>query len=73
MLETLNMAMVGVTFGVILRVPFALLCSSNTTPHPLVRWLARMIVATLRTIPDLIWALIFVVAVGLGPLLLGTH
>ena len=68
MLETLNMALVGVTFGVILSVPFALLCSSNTAPNRLVRWVSRMVVATLRTIPDLIWALIFVVAVGLGPL-----
>lgn len=68
MLETLNMAIVGVTFGVILSVPFALLCSSNTSPHWLVRWVSRMVVATLRTVPDLVWALIFVVAVGLGPL-----
>lgn len=68
MLETLNMAIVGVTFGVLLSLPMALLCARNTTPHPLVRIVAVNIVATLRTIPDLIWALIFVVAVGLGPL-----
>jgi len=68
MLETLNMAIVGVTFGVILSIPFALLCSSNTAPNGLVRWASRMIVATLRTVPELVWALIFVVAVGLGPL-----
>lgn len=68
MLETLNMAVVGVTFGVILSVPFALLCSNNTTPHPAVRWFSRLVVATMRTIPELVWALIFVVAVGLGPL-----
>lgn len=68
MLETLNMALVGVTFGVLLSLPMALLCASNTTPHAVVRTFAKMVVATLRTIPDLIWALIFVVAVGLGPL-----
>lgn len=68
MLETLDMAVVGVTFGVLLSLPIALLCARNTTPHPLLRILAINIVATLRTIPDLIWALIFVVAVGLGPL-----
>ncbi|MDR9468909.1 phosphonate ABC transporter, permease protein PhnE [Marinospirillum sp.] len=68
MLETLNMAIVGVTFGVLLSIPFALLASSNTAPHPLVRSIARLMIATMRTIPDLIWALIFVVAVGLGPL-----
>ena len=68
MWQTLNMAIVGVAFGVILSLPFALLCSANTTPHNVVRWCARMVVATLRTIPELVWALNFVVAVGLGPL-----
>jgi len=68
MIETLNMAIVGVFFGVLLSLPFALLCSRNTSPNALVRWVSRMVVATLRTVPDLVWALIFVVAVGLGPL-----
>lgn len=68
LLETLNMAIVGVTFGVILSLPFALLASTNTAPHPVVRSATRLAIATMRTIPDLIWALIFVVAVGLGPL-----
>ena len=68
MLETLNMAIVGVTFGVVFSVPFALLSSRNTTPHPLVRVVARGVTSTLRTIPELVWALIFVAAVGLGPL-----
>lgn len=68
MLETLNIAIVGVSVGVVLSVPFALLAARNTTPHMLVRSTVRLVIATLRTIPDLIWALIFVVAVGLGPL-----
>ena len=68
MLETLNMAIVGVTFGVILSLPIALLCARNTSPHLIIRIAMINVVATLRTIPDLIWALIFVVAVGLGPL-----
>ncbi|UYG00192.1 phosphonate ABC transporter, permease protein PhnE [Halomonas sp. GD1P12] len=68
MFETLNIAIVGVTFGVILSVPFALLAARNTSPFPWVRSVARLVIATMRTIPDLIWALIFVVAVGLGPM-----
>ncbi|GGC63225.1 phosphonate ABC transporter, permease protein PhnE [Marinobacter halophilus] len=68
MLETLYMAIVGVTVGIVLSVPFALLASRNTAPHPIVRTITRFMIATMRTIPDLIWALIFVVAVGLGPL-----
>lgn len=68
MLETFQMALVGVVFGVLLSLPMALLCARNTSPHPAIRIVALNIVATLRTVPDLIWALIFVVAVGLGPL-----
>ncbi|MCG5530048.1 phosphonate ABC transporter, permease protein PhnE [Halorhodospira halochloris] len=68
MWETLNMAIVGVTLGVILSLPFALLSARNTTPHPIVRFFTRTLVSIFRTVPDLVWALIFVVAVGLGPL-----
>ncbi|MFO7582463.1 phosphonate ABC transporter, permease protein PhnE [Guyparkeria sp.] len=68
MLETLNIAIVGVSVGVVLSLPFALLAATNTAPHPLIRTATRLLIATMRTIPDLVWALIFVVAVGLGPL-----
>ena len=68
MLETLQMALVGVTAGVALSLPLALLAATNTSPFPLVRHLTRTAVAIMRTVPDLIWALIFVIAVGLGPL-----
>ncbi|CAM4347403.1 phosphonate ABC transporter, permease protein PhnE [Vibrio agarivorans] len=68
MLETFQMAIVGVVFGVIFSLPMALLCARNTTPHPIVRMIAVNVVSTFRTIPDLVWALVFVIAVGLGPL-----
>ncbi|MDR9481132.1 MAG: phosphonate ABC transporter, permease protein PhnE [Spiribacter sp.] len=68
MLETLNIAVVGVTFGCLLSIPLALLAARNTSPNRLVHAIARFIIAVARTIPDLIWALIFVVTVGLGPL-----
>jgi len=45
----------------------ALLAARNTSPHPLVRHLTRSIISFLRTVPDLAWALFFVVSVGLGP------
>jgi phosphonate transport system permease protein len=68
MLETFQMAIVGVVFGVILSLPMALLCANNTTPHPVIRFIAINLVSAFRTIPDLVWALVFVIAVGLGPL-----
>jgi len=68
MWETLNIAVVGVTFGCLFSVPLALLAARNTAPNAVVRTLARFFISVARTIPDLIWALIFVVTVGLGPL-----
>lgn len=68
MWETLNIAIVGVTFGCLFSIPLAILAASNTSPNRTVRTVARLVIAVSRTIPDLIWALIFVVAVGLGPL-----
>src|SRR5699024_10537002 len=37
-------------------------------PFAVVRSAVRSAVSAMRTIPDLIWALIFVISVGLGPL-----
>lgn len=68
MLETFEMAIVGTTIGVFFSVPLALLVSRNTTPHPLLSMATRGVVSVMRTVPDLIWALIFIICVGLGPL-----
>ena len=68
MLETMNIAIVGVAFGCLFSIPLALLAARNTAPNAVVRVLARFVISVSRTIPDLIWALIFVVTVGLGPL-----
>lgn len=68
MLETMNIAIVGVTFGCLFSIPLAILAARNTAPTMLVRTIARFVISVARTIPELIWALIFVVTVGLGPL-----
>jgi phosphonate transport system permease protein len=65
--ETFEMALVGTILGVILSVPVAILSSANTTPFRSVRMVTKTIVSALRTIPDLVWALLFVISVGLGP------
>ena len=65
-LVTFQMALVGTVIGVVLSLPMALLAARNTSPHPLVRHLARSVVSFMRTVPDLAWALFFVVSVGLG-------
>ncbi|NLP22101.1 MAG: phosphonate ABC transporter, permease protein PhnE [Erysipelotrichaceae bacterium] len=64
--ETLQMAVVGTVFGVILSLPIALLGAKNTAPSKILANISRGIVIVSRTIPDLVFALIFVITVGLG-------
>ena len=54
MWETLNIAIVGVTFGCLFSIPLAILAASNTSPNKIVRTVARLVIAVSRTIPDLI-------------------
>lgn len=67
LLETLQMAVAGCFLGLILALPFAILATDRLSPHPLVRHAARAIIALFRTVPDLVWAIIFIIIVGLGP------
>jgi phosphonate transport system permease protein len=68
MLTTLQMAIVGVVLGVLISLPLSLLAARNTSPNWAVRTLTRTAISVMRTIPDLIWAMIFVIMVGFGPL-----
>jgi phosphonate transport system permease protein len=67
LLETFQMALVGTALGVVLSLPLAILATRRLSPHPLVYYGARGLISWFRTVPDLIWALFFVVTVGLGP------
>ncbi|MDQ0257725.1 phosphonate transport system permease protein [Evansella vedderi] len=66
-LETLQIAIIGTTGGAILSIPFGFLAASNIV-HPTVRVCVRTLLNTIRSIPLILYALFFVVAVGLGPL-----
>jgi len=66
LLETLQMAIVGTLLAVLLAVPLSLLAAANITPHPLVYQSIRGVLNVGRTIPELVLALAFVAAVGLG-------
>ncbi|MBC8160224.1 MAG: phosphonate ABC transporter, permease protein PhnE [Roseiflexaceae bacterium] len=66
-IETIQMAMIGTLLAIVLSAPFGLLAARNTAPHPLVYSTTRMLLNVNRAVPDIIFALIFVAAVGLGP------
>ncbi len=67
LLETFQMAVAGCFLGLILALPFAILATDRMSPHPLVRHAARALIALFRTVPDLVWAIVFIIIVGLGP------
>lgn len=67
LLETLQMAVAGCALGLIFAIPFAILATDRLSPHPVVRTLARAVIALFRTVPDLVWAIVFIIVVGLGP------
>lgn len=66
-IETLQIAVWGTLIAILLSIPLALLGARNTTPHPVVFHAVRMLLNALRSINELVFALIFVSAVGLGP------
>jgi phosphonate transport system permease protein len=66
-LETLQIAIIGTTAGVMLAFPLGFLAAGNVV-HPLVRALVRTFLNAVRSIPLILYALFFVAAVGLGPL-----
>jgi len=66
-LETVDIGIFGTFFAVFLALPLAILAASNTTPAKPAYVIARALIAICRAVPDLVWALLFVTAVGLGP------
>src|SRR5580658_1481458 len=66
-LQTVDIALFGTMVGVIIAVPLALLAAANMTPSRYAYYGSRAIIGFTRAVPDLVWALLFVTAVGLGP------
>jgi phosphonate transport system permease protein len=75
--RTVAMATAGLTLALLLAVPLALLSvrvlslsalSGAMAPLPAaLRQLVRWVLTLLRSVPELVWALVFVRVVGLGP------
>jgi phosphonate transport system permease protein len=65
-LQTFQMALVGAGFGILISFFLAILASSRNTPHKAVYYATRFLIAFCRSVPDLVWAILFVASVGLG-------
>jgi len=66
MLETLQMAFLGTIIGAAIAIPLSLLAARNLNSK-FVYAPVRAILAGIRTFPSILWALFFVIVVGLGP------
>lgn len=66
MLETIQIAFAGTALGFALAVPLALLACPLLF-GPAVTAPVKLLLALVRTVPSLFWAIVFVVAVGFGP------
>lgn len=67
-LETLEMSLVGTLLGVLVSLPLGLLAAKSLSPNRFTYFAARSLVSFCRTVPDMVWAIFFVIIVGLGPL-----
>ena len=67
LLETFQIALAGAAIGIALSLPIAWLAARGVSPLGRASYLFKAFVSLLRTIPDLVWALLFVATVGLGP------
>jgi len=65
--ETLLMAYVGTALGAGVAFFLCFLAAANTAPRSWLRMAVRRFCELCRTVPDLVFALIFVIAFGLGP------
>jgi len=65
--ETLAIAFLGTLTASVVAMPLALLAAENTSPSRVLRFAVRRVLDVIRGIDTLIWALVFVGVVGLGP------
>ena len=66
MFETIQMAFIGTIVGVAIALPLSMFASRNLNS----KWVyapVRAILAAIRTFPSILWAILFVIMVGLGP------
>jgi phosphonate transport system permease protein len=65
--ETLSIALLGTLAAAVLAFPVSLLAARNITPGWPVRFIIRRGLDTIRGVNTLIWALIWINVIGLGP------
>jgi phosphonate transport system permease protein len=66
--ETILISYVGTVSGAVLAFALNFLAAENTAPAAWLRFAVKRLMEFCRTVPDIVFALIFVIAFGLGPM-----
>jgi phosphonate transport system permease protein len=64
--DTINIATLGTLIAIVISIPVAFMAARNTTPHPVVRQIAMIIIVFSRSVNSIIWALLLVSVIGPG-------
>lgn len=68
LIQTINIAVVGTTLGIIMATPVAYIGANNTTPNKITYGIGKFIISASRSVNVIIWALIFIAIFGPGVL-----
>jgi phosphonate transport system permease protein len=68
LLNTLLMAYLATVLGTAIGGFFSFFAARNLARHYVTYWVTRRALEIARTVPDIVWALLFVIAFGIGPL-----
>ncbi len=68
LLETFKMAIIASVIGCGVALPLSFLASKVTTPNSVTYLVDRGVLNVIRALPDLLYALVLVTAIGIGPL-----
>lgn len=66
LLETWNIAIFGTTFGAVLALPVSFLAAGNVNTNKFLYRIFRFLFNIIRTVPEIILAVLFVALVGIG-------
>lgn len=66
-IETLQMAVASIIIATAIALPLSFLAARNTSPSYPIYKITRLFLNLLRSIPTLLWALLFIAMIGLGP------
>jgi phosphonate transport system permease protein len=66
--ETILISYVGTLTGAVIAFVLNFFAAQNTSPSPWLRFVVRRLLEFARTVPGIVFALIFVIAFGLGPM-----